>query len=111
MNLTILPDEYKASYDEYVAAIVGEGIRVVETSGVLQRDVMEELQRNDIKVIHKCSRLSDARSAEEMGADAVSLDGFEASGFMITFEQYQADGIIRQVTLASTILTIGFYKH
>jgi nitronate monooxygenase len=81
VNLTMLPElQNEASYDEYVTAIVGEGIQIVETSGLLQRDVVQNLHRNDVKIIHKCNRLCDAQSAEEMGADAISLDGFECTG-------------------------------
>jgi nitronate monooxygenase len=81
VNLTIVPElQQNVSCEECVAAIVDEGIQVVETSGLLQRDVVESLHGNNIKIIHKCSTLCDAQRVEAMGVDAISLDGFECAG-------------------------------
>ncbi len=41
---------------------------------------MEELKAHGIRVIHKCTAVRHALSAERMGVDAVSIDGFECAG-------------------------------
>ena len=77
VNLTILPMFKEVNYEEFVRVIVDEGIRVVETAGRPPGDFIAEFKRNDIKIGHKCVTTRHARSAEKMGADAISVDGFE----------------------------------
>jgi nitronate monooxygenase len=38
------------------------------------------LKKHGIKVIHKCTAVRHALKAEKMGADAISIDGFECAG-------------------------------
>ena len=80
VNLTILPMFKEVNYEDFVRVIVDEGIRVVETAGRPPGDFITEFKKNDIKIVHKCVTTRHARSAEKMGADAISLDGFECAG-------------------------------
>ena len=81
VNLTLLPELIaEVPYDEFMTVIVEEGVSVVETSGLLPSDYITELKRNDVKVIHKCVKISDAQIAQQIGADVISLDGFECNG-------------------------------
>jgi nitronate monooxygenase len=41
---------------------------------------VEEFKAHGIKVIHKCTSVRHALSAERMGVDAISIDGFECAG-------------------------------
>jgi nitronate monooxygenase len=43
-------------------------------------DFIDEFKKNDISIIHKCVTARHAKSAVRMGADAISLDGFECGG-------------------------------
>lgn len=80
-NLTLLPETFPPSEDEdYVSVIIEEGITIVETSGVLEHKTLEKLQQNNVKIIHKCTNLCDAKKAEDMNVNVISLDGFECAG-------------------------------
>src|SRR5216684_1317397 len=58
VNLTFLPTFSAPPYPEYIAAIKAAGI----------------------KVIHKCTSVRHSLKAEQIGCDAVSVDGFECGG-------------------------------
>src|SRR6266508_2982374 len=73
VNLTILPAIKPPPYAEYRQAIIESGIKVVETAG-------NKPQEHGIKVLHKCTSVRHALSAERMGVDAISIDGFECAG-------------------------------
>ncbi len=80
VNLTILPTITPPPYAEYRQAIVESGVKVVETAGSNPVDHLPDLQAADIKVIHKCTSVRHAVSAQKVGVDAVSIDGFECAG-------------------------------
>ena len=80
VNLTILPAIKPPPYAEYRQAIIEAGIKIVETAGYKPQEHIDEFHKHDIKVIHKCTSVRHALSAERMGADAISIDGFECAG-------------------------------
>lgn len=80
VNLTILPAIKPPPYAEYRQAIIEAGIDVVETAGSAPRDHVNAFKAAGIKVIHKCTSVRHALSAERMGVDAISIDGFECAG-------------------------------
>ncbi|MCB1664999.1 MAG: nitronate monooxygenase [Pseudomonadales bacterium] len=80
VNLTILPTLRPVPYDEYVEAIVGSGVRIVETAGRNPEPFMPRLKGAGITVIHKCTSVRHALKAEALGCDIVSVDGFECAG-------------------------------
>lgn len=80
VNLTILPSVKPPPYAEYRKAIIDSGIRIVETAGHNPREHVEDFKAHGIKVIHKCTAVRHALSAERMGVDAISIDGFECAG-------------------------------
>jgi len=80
VNLTILPAVNPPPYAEYRAAIIESGIKAVETAGYKPEEHIAEFQKYGIKVIHKCTAVRHAVSAQRMGADAISIDGFECAG-------------------------------
>lgn len=80
VNLTILPSVNPPPYAEYRRAIIESGIRVVETAGHKPREHVEEFKSHGITVIHKCTSVRHAVSAERMGVDIISIDGFECAG-------------------------------
>jgi len=80
VNLTFLPTLRQINYDEYVGVIIREGVRVVETAGRNPEPYMNRLKSTGIKVIHKCTAVRFAKTAERIGCDAVSIDGFECAG-------------------------------
>ncbi len=80
VNLTILPSFRDTPYDEYMAAIIEGGIKVVETAGRNPQPFLPRLKEHGIKVIHKCTSVRHSLKAEAIGCDAVSVDGFECGG-------------------------------
>lgn len=80
VNLTILPSVTPPPYADYRRAIIEEGVRIVETAGHKPQEHIDDLKAHGIKVIHKCTAVRHAASAERMGADAISIDGFECAG-------------------------------
>jgi len=80
VNLTILPSVNPPPYAEYRKAIIDSGIRIVETAGHNPREHVEDFKSHGITVIHKCTAVRHALSAERMGVDAISIDGFECAG-------------------------------
>lgn len=80
VNLTFLPTLSPPDYPAYVQEIIKGGIKVVETAGRNPAQVMPHLKDAGIKVIHKCTSVRHALKAQEIGCDAVSVDGFECGG-------------------------------
>jgi nitronate monooxygenase len=80
VNLTILPTIKPPPYAEYRKAIIDSGIRIVETAGNKPQEHVDEFKKHGIKVVHKCTSVRHALSAERMGVDAISIDGFECAG-------------------------------
>jgi NADH:quinone reductase (non-electrogenic) len=80
VNLTFLPTLSAPPYPEYIAAIKEGGIKIVETAGRSPEQYMPALKAAGIKVIHKCTSVRHSLKAEQIGCDAVSVDGFECGG-------------------------------
>jgi nitronate monooxygenase len=80
VNLTILPSVSPPPYAEYRKAIIESGIKIVETAGHKPQEHVDEFKAHGIKVVHKCTAVRHALSAERMGVDAISIDGFECAG-------------------------------
>ena len=80
VNLTFLPTVNAPDYPGYVKAIIDGGVKIVETAGRNPAQVMPYLKDAGIKVIHKCTSVRHSLKAQEIGCDAVSVDGFECGG-------------------------------
>ena len=80
VNLTILPSVKPPPYAEYIDAVIRGGIKIVETAGNSPRDFIEKFKRHGVRIIHKCTSVRHALSAERGGVDVVSIDGFECAG-------------------------------
>lgn len=80
VNLTILPSINPPPYGEYVDAIIDSGIKIVETAGNNPKEFIDKMKAADIKIIHKCTAVRHALSAQRHGVDAISIDGFECAG-------------------------------
>jgi NADH:quinone reductase (non-electrogenic) len=80
VNLTILPATRPIPYAAYRDVIIDAGVRVVETAGNNPHEHIAAFKRAGVKVIHKCTSVRHALKAEALGADVVSIDGFECAG-------------------------------
>ena len=80
VNLTILPSIAPPPYAEYRQVIIDKGVPVVETAGSNPAEHIPYFHDAGIKVIHKCTSVRHAVSAQQAGVDALSVDGFECAG-------------------------------
>ncbi|MFC5947527.1 NAD(P)H-dependent flavin oxidoreductase [Pseudonocardia lutea] len=80
VNLTLLPTLKPVPYAEYRAAIIDSGIEVVETAGSNPVEHVAAFNAAGVKVIHKAVSVRHALKAEQLGVDAISIDGFECAG-------------------------------
>ena len=80
VNLTILPSVNPPPYAEYRQAIIDSGIKIVETAGHNPKEHIDHFKEHGIIVVHKCTAVRHALSAERLGVDAISIDGFECAG-------------------------------
>ena len=80
INLTLLPSINPIPYDDYREAIIASGIKIVETAGRAPVDHLPRFKEAGVKVIHKCTSARHAVTAERIGVDVISIDGFECAG-------------------------------
>lgn len=80
VNLTILPSVTPPPYADYRKAIIESGVKIVETAGYKPQEHVDHFKSHGIVVLHKCTAVRHALSAERMGVDAISIDGFECAG-------------------------------
>lgn len=80
VNLTLLPSMNAPDYPAYRRAIIESGISIVETAGHKPQEHVQDFKAHGITVIHKCVSVRHALSAERMGVDIISIDGFECAG-------------------------------
>lgn len=80
VNLTILPSVSPPPYAEYRRAIIDGGVKIVETAGHKPQEHVDDFKSHGVLVIHKCTAVRHALSAQRMGVDAISIDGFECAG-------------------------------
>ncbi len=81
VNLSMLPElTNEDRTEEILQVIIEEGVPVVETSGRSPEPFVKRLKREGIKLIHKVPSVRFGQKAESIGADAVTIVGFECGG-------------------------------
>ncbi len=80
VNVTFLPTVNAPDYPAIIKVIIDGGVKAVETAGNNPAAVLPYLKDAGIKVIHKCTSVRHALKAQDIGCDAVSVDGFECGG-------------------------------
>tara|TARA_R110002167_G_scaffold30753_25_gene101542 strand:+ start:3044 stop:4012 length:969 start_codon:yes stop_codon:yes gene_type:complete len=80
VNMTVFPTIKPPPYEEYIDVIINSGIKIVETAGPGAVEYMPKLKAAGIKIIHKCVAVRHALTAQNLGVDAISIDGFECAG-------------------------------
>ncbi|MGE3746988.1 MAG: NAD(P)H-dependent flavin oxidoreductase [Sphingomonadaceae bacterium] len=81
INLTVFPTINAPDYAGYANAIIESGVKIVETAGTQAvREIWEMLKPHGVTILHKCTAVRHAVSAEKAGCDIVSIDGFECAG-------------------------------
>ncbi|MBK6867616.1 MAG: nitronate monooxygenase [Burkholderiales bacterium] len=80
VNLTVLPTTTPPPYDKYLDVVIDCGVKVLETAGSNPKEFIQKARAAGVKVVHKCTSVRHALSAERNGVDAISIDGFECAG-------------------------------
>jgi nitronate monooxygenase len=81
VNLTVFPTRRSPDYLAFARAIVESGVDIVETAGTpALAEIWAYLKEHDVRIIHKCTSVRHAASAERRGIDVISIDGFECAG-------------------------------
>ncbi len=81
VNITVFPTINPPDYQAYTQAVIDGGIRVAETAGTpAVAEVWTMLRAAGVKIVHKCTSVRHALSAERKGVHAISIDGFECAG-------------------------------
>ncbi|EGN98000.1 hypothetical protein SERLA73DRAFT_138212 [Serpula lacrymans var. lacrymans S7.3] len=80
VNITLLPSINPPDYEGYARAAVEEGVKIFETAGNSPGKLIKYFKSEGCIVIHKCTTIRHAKSAERLGVDILSIDGFECAG-------------------------------
>ena len=80
VNLTIMPSANPPPYEAYLDVVLDSGVKVLETAGNNPKEFIAKAKARGVKIVHKCTAVRHALSAERNGVDAISIDGFEAAG-------------------------------
>ncbi|KAG6918318.1 hypothetical protein DXG01_015176 [Tephrocybe rancida] len=80
VNITLLPSINPPDYEGYARAAVEEGVRIFETAGNNPGPLIKYFKNQGCIVLHKCTTIRHAKSAERHGVDVLSIDGFECAG-------------------------------
>ena len=80
-NITVFPTINAPDYKAYAQAALDGGIRIFETAGTpAVREIWEQVKPHGALILHKCTAVRHALSAERAGVDVISIDGFECAG-------------------------------
>ncbi len=81
VNINLFPMMEKPDNSRFLEIMAEEGVLIAETSGFAPpTDLAEQMKDLGIFWMHKCVGVRYARKAESVGADAVTVVGFENGG-------------------------------
>ncbi|MBM3141490.1 MAG: nitronate monooxygenase [Chloroflexi bacterium] len=80
VNIPIAPALRPLNIEGVTDTVIKEGVKTVETAGRISEPFIRRFKEAGVKVLHKCTAVRFARTAEGMGCDAVIIDGFECGG-------------------------------
>ncbi len=81
VNINLFPVMDKLDNFQYLQIMAQEGVKVVETSGFAPPpDIIARIKELGFTWLHKCVGVRYALKAQEMGADAVTVVGYENGG-------------------------------
>lgn len=81
VNINLFPSMRPIDNDDYVDVLVEKGVKIVETSGhSAPVDLCARFKDAGMTWIHKCVGIRYAQKVEKMGADMVTVVGYENGG-------------------------------
>ena len=81
VNLNLFPAMRPIDNQEYLEVIYKEGVKIIETSGhKAPEELARDIKAHGLTLIHKCVGIRYALKAQSIGADAVTVVGYENGG-------------------------------
>lgn len=81
LNISMLPEFSEGELTmDYLAVGIEEKINAIETAGRSPEALAPKIKEAKIPLIHKVPQVRFARKAESLGADAITIVGFECGG-------------------------------
>ena len=81
VNINLFPMMQKLDNFRYLEIMAEQGVKIVETSGFSPpEEMVERIKHYGFTWLHKCVGVRYAQKAEKLGADAVTVVGFENGG-------------------------------
>ncbi len=81
VNVTVLPAVTPPDYKAFAQVVIDCGVKICETAGTAEvRELWAMMKPHGITILHKCTAVRHALSAERNGCDVISIDGFECAG-------------------------------
>ncbi len=80
VNVTLIPMGRPFSHAEMLMAAIDEGVPVIETAARNPQDYVDMIKASGAVYLHKCARVQDVVKAARLGADMVTVVGFECGG-------------------------------
>ncbi len=81
VNVTVLPAVTPPDYKAFAQVVIDSGVKICETAGTQEvRELWAMMKPHGITILHKCTAVRHALSAERNGCDIISIDGFECAG-------------------------------
>ncbi|HAR99469.1 MAG TPA: nitronate monooxygenase [Syntrophus sp. (in: bacteria)] len=104
LNISLVPAVHPGEkrIREIIEVGIEEGVGAFETAGGSPASFLPLIKASRIPVLHKVTQVKFARKAEEIGADAVIVVGFEGGGYIGSAEiptMILAEGAARAVSI------------
>lgn len=82
VNLNFFPAQFPVSQSDYTEIMIEKGVKIVDTSGHKPPppELCARFKEAGMTWIHKCVGLRYARKAQDLGADIVTVVGYENGG-------------------------------
>jgi NAD(P)H-dependent flavin oxidoreductase YrpB (nitropropane dioxygenase family) len=81
VNINLFPSMRPIDNDDYMDVLVEKGVKIVETSGhSAPEELCARFKKAGMTWIHKCVGIRYAQKVEKMGADIVTVVGYENGG-------------------------------
>ena len=81
VNINLFPSMRPIDNNDYVDVLVEKGVKIVETSGhAAPVDLCGRFKEAGMTWIHKCVGIRYAKKAESLGADLITIVGYENGG-------------------------------
>ncbi len=80
VNFSLIPDVDQETYRTLLRVMVDKDVKIIETAGSNPAALVPFFKENGLKWIHKAPTVKHALKGQQLGADAVTVVGFEVGG-------------------------------